>query len=213
MPFSPSALARLQWRRHVLGVPRDPIDPMNASPPPEADPWDGMMARAQDGDRESYRRLLEEAAPLLRRVAMRALRDPVEAEDAVQDTLLTLHAARHTYDPDRPFRPWLLALARARIADRQRRSVRRARNEVPLDPTHETFPAQPTKHDTAADTGTLHAAIASLPDGQRLAIRLLKLEEMSLKEASAHTGLSVTALKVATHRGLVRLRKMLGQWQ
>ena len=55
----------------------------------------------------------------------------------------------------------------------------------------------------------LRAAIANLPPGQREAINRLKLNELSLKEASAATGMSVAALKVATHRALKNLRKML----
>ena len=192
-------------------MPPDEADRPGPPAAPDAAGWAGLMARAQDGDRLAYRTLLTQIAPLLRSVAHRALRDPVEAEDAVQDTMLTLHAARHIYDPSRPFRPWLLALARARIADRQRRAVRRWRNEAPLDAGHETFPAPPTNQDEAADSRTLHAAIAALPAGQRVAIRLLKLQEMSLKEASAQSGLSVAALKVATHRGLARLRQLLGE--
>jgi RNA polymerase sigma-70 factor (ECF subfamily) len=56
----------------------------------------------------------------------------------------------------------------------------------------------------------LHHAIRALPAGQRQAIELLKLQEMSLKEASVATGTSVGALKVATHRAIVSLRRMLG---
>jgi RNA polymerase sigma factor (sigma-70 family) len=57
----------------------------------------------------------------------------------------------------------------------------------------------------------LQAALANLPPGQQQAIRLLKLQEMSLKEAATATGLSVAALKGATHRALKNLRKMLSR--
>ncbi len=56
----------------------------------------------------------------------------------------------------------------------------------------------------------LRAAVAELPPGQREAVELLKLKEMSLKEASAATGQSETALKVAVHRAVKRLRVILG---
>jgi RNA polymerase sigma-70 factor, ECF subfamily len=52
--------------------------------------------------------------------------------------------------------------------------------------------------------------MADLPPGQRQAIELLKLRELSLKEASAVSGASVGALKVAVHRGIAALRKALG---
>jgi RNA polymerase sigma-70 factor (ECF subfamily) len=56
----------------------------------------------------------------------------------------------------------------------------------------------------------LEQALRKLPAGQRLAIQLLKLQELSLKEAAATTGTTVTALKVATHRAMVSLRRILG---
>ena len=60
------------------------------------------------------------------------------------------------------------------------------------------------------DAEALAQAIRQLPDGQRQAIELLKLREMSLKEAAAPTGSSVSALKVATHRAMASLRRALG---
>jgi RNA polymerase sigma-70 factor (ECF subfamily) len=51
--------------------------------------------------------------------------------------------------------------------------------------------------------------VRALPEGQREAIELLKLEELSLKEAAAVSGTSVGALKVATHRALRALRRTL----
>jgi RNA polymerase sigma-70 factor (ECF subfamily) len=52
-------------------------------------------------------------------------------------------------------------------------------------------------------------AIANLPRGQRDAIEMLKLREMSLKEAASASGMSVAALKVAVHRGMKTLRKTM----
>src|SRR5258708_20274184 len=69
--------------------------------------WSGLMARAQDGDRHAYRALLEDMTPYLRTLAARCFKEPSDAEDAVQDVLLTVHAVRHTYDPARPFAPSL----------------------------------------------------------------------------------------------------------
>lgn len=174
-----------------------------SDPPPQQ--WPALMRRAQDGDRAAYAELLAAVLPWLRALARRALRD--EAEDAVQDILLTLHRVRHTYDPDRPFRPWLLAIARARIADRQRGQMRRVRREEPMLPAHETIAAEPTN--PWVDGAALSRAVAALPLGQRRAVELLRLQEMSLPDAAAHTGQSPTALKVALHRALAALRRRL----
>jgi RNA polymerase sigma-70 factor (ECF subfamily) len=170
------------------------------------------MARAQDGDRVAYRRLLEEITPYLRSLAARHRVPSGEAEDVVQDILLTLHAVRHTYDPGRPFGPWLLAIARRRIADRLRRHGRIAAAETALGPEHETIVATgPNLYAVLAGQRGLREAIERLPPGQRQAVHLLKLRELSLKEAASESGMSVGALKVASHRALKSLRAMLGK--
>ena len=176
--------------------------------------WSGLMARAQDGDRHAYRALLEDMTPYLRALAARCFKEPSDAEDAVQDVLLTVHAIRHTYDPGRPFGPWLVAIANRRIIDRLRRHIRARSREIELSSEHETFlPDAANFHfeGTSADQATLHAAIATLAPDQRQAINLIKLKEMSLKEAALASGRSVSALKVATHRAIKSLRKRLRQ--
>lgn len=110
---------------------------------------------------------------------------------------------RDTYDPARPFGPWLVAIANRRIVDALRRFGRTEAREIPLDAERETFAAPETNYAEAASDGrALRALVERLAPGQREAIRLLKLKEMSLKEAAAASGTSVAALKVATHRGL-----------
>jgi len=86
--------------------------------------WSDLMANAQDGDRHAYRALLEDMVPYLRALAARRFEEPAGVDDAVQDVLLTVHAVRHTYDPHRPFGPWLVAIANRRIIDRLRRHLR-----------------------------------------------------------------------------------------
>lgn len=173
--------------------------------------WSIYMARAQDGDREAYRRLLEQITPYLRSLAARRIQNRSDIEDVVQDALLTVHAVRHTYDPTRPFGPWLVAITNRRITDALRRRGRTGLRETPLDAEHETFAApEANYHEAASEGRALREAVENLPPGQREAIRLLKLNEMSLKEAAAASGMSVAALKVATHRALKNLRKLLG---
>jgi RNA polymerase sigma factor (sigma-70 family) len=169
------------------------------------------MARAQGGDRNAYRRLLEDITPYLRSLAARRFQNRGDVEDAVQEVLLTVHTIRHTYDPARPFGPWLVAIAHRRIVDGLRRQGRSRAREASLEAEHETFASpQANMDETVSDGRVLRDAIERLPSGQRDAIRMLKLKEMSLKEAAAASGKSVAALKVATHRGLRNLQQMFG---
>ncbi|MGH8788516.1 MAG: sigma factor, partial [Cupriavidus necator] len=92
--------------------------------------WSMAMARAQGGDREAYRRLLEDITPYIRALAARQVRNRSDLEDTVQDVLLTVHAVRHTYDPARPFGPWLVAIVNRRIVDGLRRRGRIGSHET-----------------------------------------------------------------------------------
>ncbi len=171
--------------------------------------WSSLMARAQDGDGLAYEMLLRECLPWLRRICGARLRDPAEAEDAVQDALVTLHMIRHTYDPTRPFRPWLAAIAGRRAIDRARSGSRRARHEAAFAADVSLRATGPHDPDFLA-VNRLHAALADLPPAQKLALELTKLEDLALTEASRRSGMTVGALKVATHRAFRALRLRLG---
>lgn len=172
------------------------------------------MRSAQDGDGAAYARLLADLTPRLRQIVRRRCRplQPPDVEDVVQDILLSLHAARATYDPRRPFLPWLAAIARNRMADAARVRTRRSVHEVAVARPPETFvlPHANTPEGRYGDPEALRQAILDLPRGQREAVELLKLRELSLKEAAVITGTSVGALKIAVHRAVRTLRTMLG---
>ena len=86
--------------------------------------WSRLMTCAQDGDRDAYRILLTEIEPFIRSIAIGYLSRSADMEDAIQDVLMTVHSIRQTYDPKRPFGPWLVAIAHRRIIDRLRRTMR-----------------------------------------------------------------------------------------
>ena len=170
-----------------------------------------LMRKAQDGDQSAYASLLREVLPILKRVVQARLGflPVMDREDLVQDILMSLHAARATYDPARPFRPWLMTIAHNRMVDQARRNSRRKANEVAVD----EYPTDVADADAAADRygdpEELRRAIRVLPKGQRSAIELLKLREMSLKEAAEASRTSISALKVSVHRAIKTLRTSL----
>lgn len=174
-----------------------------------------LMRAAQVGDTRAYLELLRAITPRVRQIVCRrrGFAGTEEVEDLVQDVLLSLHAVRATYDAHRPFMPWLLAITRNRLADGARRHARTTSHEVHVEDPDVTFRNTPTKiaPDSCDDIDALQHAIRSLPAGQRQAIELLKLQEMSLKEAAAASGSSIGALKVATHRAMATLRRGLGR--
>jgi RNA polymerase sigma-70 factor (ECF subfamily) len=173
----------------------------------------GLLALAQGGDRAAYAALLQGLLPYLRALAARRLARQQDIEDTVQDIFLSIHAIRHTYDPDRPLQPWIHVIAERRIADRLRRLYREQAREKPLpDDAHETFAADDTNMASEAnlDMRAVRRALEQLPPGQRQAIALVKLKGLSLRDAAAVTGQSEGAMKLAVHRAVKALRKALG---
>ena len=173
--------------------------------------WSRLMASAQDGDRVAYERLLREIVPFIGAIVFRQHRSQDRIDDAVQDVLLTIHRVRHTYDPARPFKPWLSSIVRRRSIDLLRRRGRRSQLEISDDTAYETFadPGANRAMEVYATSEGLSEAIAGLPAQQREAVELLKLKEMSLAEASEASGRSVAALKVNVHRAIRSLRARL----
>jgi RNA polymerase sigma-70 factor (ECF subfamily) len=170
-----------------------------------------LMAAAQAGDKSAYAELLRLAVPIIIRVVGSRRHAGLEIDDVVQDVLVSLHTVRHTYDPRRPFTPWVATIARHRLVDAYRRRRRIVSNEEAVAELPETFSGTDTNWEVRGpgDAELLRRAIAELPAGQRRAVELLKLKQLSLKEASASSGMSIAALKIAVHRGLKTLRQKL----
>lgn len=183
-----------------------PVEPASDSPERRRAAW---MAAGQAGDRRAYERVLADSVALIRAVARRHGVAQDQLDDVVQETLLTVHRVRHTYDPTRSYDAWLAALAGRRAIDGLRRSGRHAHREIGDELA---VARHPDAHDASAESeraqqaDRLHAAIADLPPGQREAVEQLGLKELSLQEAAARTGRSTGALKVNLHRALKALR-------
>lgn len=161
--------------------------------------WDKWMQLALAGDQEAYRQLLENLRSWL--VAYFSKRaHPNSVDDLAQETLLTLHNKRHTFDTDKPFGPWITTVARHRWIDHLRKQIK----HVEVDADETVLPLSDdvdvtVKHD-------IETLLTLLPEQQAALIRMVKVQELSLAEASAQTGMSQSAIKVAVHRGIRKLR-------
>lgn len=174
------------------------------------------MAAAQRGDAEAYASLLKSLLPVLRAFVRRRGVDTSAVEDVVQEVLLLIHRARHSWRADRPFDPWFWAIARNATTDALRRQLReRARRERAYDQAAAEPPL--ARNDPEAQLAArelapgLRDALAKLPAAQRQAVELLYVEQVSVAEAAARAGVSPTALKVRAHRGSRALRAALGK--
>jgi RNA polymerase sigma-70 factor (ECF subfamily) len=169
-----------------------------------------LMRAAQDGDRLAYATLLTEVATTVRAFVRKRLHDVESQEEVVQDVLLGIHRDRHTYDPERPFRPWMYAITRHRLSDHLEKLRRRSQIEVLAEvETEDPASADASARDQRAPS-ILRQALAQLSKAQREVIQMLKLDGLSVAEISTRTGLTVSTVKVTAHRGYKRLRALIG---
>lgn len=160
--------------------------------------WNAWMLAAQQGDAIAYKSLLLAIRPWLKRYFSKRL-PAAQVEDLVQDTLMSIHQKRQTYNPEYPFGPWLAAIARHRWIDHLRKQSR----------AHEVELFDTIASDDASDEGVyahdLEIMLREIPEAQAQVIRLVKLEGCSIEEAAASTGHSVASVKVMIHRGMKRM--------
>jgi len=161
-----------------------------------------LMALSQQGDKQAYAALLEACQRWLRgyysgRIA------PSSLDDLVQETLISLHTKRASWDPARPFLPWLAAIARFRWVDHLRRLYRACEGEL-----NEELHGSDDEPGIAARV-SLDRLLGMLPPAQERAIALVKIKGLSIAEASAETGQSESLVKVNIHRGLKRLALLI----
>jgi RNA polymerase sigma factor (sigma-70 family) len=161
-----------------------------------------LMARAQAGDALAYRTLLDECQRWLMRYFSRRI-VPAQVDDLVQDTLISVHSKRATFDPARPFLPWLAAIARYRWVDHLRKVYRA--DETLLD---EQMASEAEEPGIIARI-SIENLLVQLPVAQQMAIRLVKIEGLSIAEAAERTGQSEPLVKVNIHRGIKKLSALV----
>ncbi len=175
---------------------------------PDEERWSHWMAAAQQGDRVAYERLLREVLPAVRAFVGVRMRWMPGAEDVVQNVLLSIHRARHTYRPEQPFGPWLRAIARNAITDSLRASLRIEGRSVPIEHVEGSLRGPPPPPDGELSQ-ELSDALSALPPLHREAVELIHLRDLTVAEAAARVGISPGALKVRAHRGYKALRARL----
>lgn len=167
-----------------------------------------LWLRAQDGDEAAYRLALHRIAGRLRGYFRRRMpSNPDDVEDLVQETLLALHLQRGTYDRTLPVSAWVIAIARHKLVDLWRRRGRREALHSPIDEVDEQAFAVPFADGDARRD--LEVLLDRIPAAQREAIRLTRIDGLSVAEAAARTGASESAIKVQVHRGLKRLADLV----
>lgn len=167
-----------------------------------------LMVASQHGDRVAYETLLQGLRHVVTRYARRRLGAAHFVDDVVQEVLLSLHNARHTWNPERPFAPWFYAVLQSRMIDAIRKHHRTATWEEPMDVVPPVVWSATAEADLIARSD-LADAMRQLSSSQRLVIERLKLDEMSVRDVARETGMSESNVKVTAHRGYAALKRLL----
>jgi RNA polymerase sigma-70 factor (ECF subfamily) len=170
----------------------------------------GLMRLAQAGDQIAYASLLVLLTSVTRQFARARLGAVPWIDDVVQETLLAVHRARHTYDANRPFAPWFYAVASSRLIDVLRRERRVTLHEIPGDVLADVAIAVGAPPRDEIDVEAIHAAVASLPSRQRQVIEAMKFGDQSVREVAGRLRMTESAVKVTAHRGYRALKRLLG---
>jgi len=169
----------------------------------------GLLLQGMAGDGAAYHAFLKDLSAHLRAYFRRRLTWlPDDVEDLVQEVLLAVHNQRHTYEAEQLLTPWVHAIARYKLVDLLRRRADREALHEPLDDDLAIFAASETE--AAAARRDVAKLLEQLPEGQRLSIRLTKLDGLTVVEAAKASGMSESSIKVGVHRGLKALARLLG---
>jgi RNA polymerase sigma-70 factor (ECF subfamily) len=167
-----------------------------------------LMRRTLKGEKAAYAELLRESGRLLRPFLARRLSFECEVDDLLQEVLISIHKARHTYDGKRPYRPWMFAIAKFRLQDylrvhyadhlRHAEDIADLENYLPEDVTEAIISYE-----------SISGEVLKLPEKQATILQLMHQEGYTSKEVAAKLGMTESAVKVAAFRAYKVLRQKL----
>ena len=167
-----------------------------------------LMRLALNGDQRAYATLLQETSRLLRPFLSKRLNHPSEVDDLMQEILISIHKARHTYDGNRPYKPWVYAIARFRLQDYLRAHYSdQLRQASDLSELEDFLHAPVTE--SAISYESISREVQKLPHKQETILQMIHQEGFTAKEVAEKIGMKESAVKVAAHRAYKVLRNRL----
>jgi len=172
------------------------------------DNFAALMQQALAGDQRAYADLLQETSRLLRPFLAKRISFTSEVDDLLQEILISIHKARHTYDGNRPYKPWVYAIARFRLQDHLRAHYSdQLRHADDLSEMEEFLHEDVTE--SAISYESISGEVEKLPDKQATILRLMHQDGYTAKEVAEKIGMKESAVKVAAHRAYKVLRNRL----
>ena len=159
------------------------------------------------GDGAAYADFLSQLSPILRRVIGRKI--PMgDVEDVLQEVLISIHKARHTYDGERPLMPWLMAITGFRMTDFLRKTYSEMRhNQVDIADYENVLEAVTEAPD---ENESINEMLDGVGQRERKILSLMHVEGYTASEVGLQLRMKESAVKVAAHRAIKKIRERLG---
>lgn len=159
------------------------------------------------GDSAAYAEFLHQLSPMLRRVISRKI-PANDLEDVLQEVLISIHKARHTYDGQRPLMPWVMAITGFRVSDHLRRVYGEKRNQYVDIADYENLLEAVTE--SPGESESIEEMLQGVGQRERRILSLMHVEGYTATEVGSQLGMKESAVKVAAHRAIKRIRKQRG---
>ena len=166
-----------------------------------------LMVSYQAGSLDAFDQLYALLAPSIRGFLRRRLMDAETVRDLEQETFLQVHRARHTFDPEYPALPWVMAIARHVWLMHER--TRRRRPQATLD-VETVEPGVRADAEAYADGADVRSALATLSIERRRSVVWHHVIGLSFREIAARLGIREDAAKLRSSRGMGELRERFG---
>lgn len=170
--------------------------------------FENMMQQALAGDKRAYADLLHETSRFIRPYLAKRLSAASDIEDLLQEILLSIHKARHTYDGQRPYKPWAFAIAHFRLQDYLRVYYNdQLRTATDITEIENTLSENVTNSDFSYES--ISGEVKLLPEKQALILEMMHQDGYTAKEVAEKIGMKESAVKVAAHRAYKILKEKL----
>ncbi len=164
----------------------------------------GKLLAGLAGDAAAYAAFLHQITPILRRVISRKI--PMgDVEDVLQEVLISLHKARHTYDGARPLMPWVMAIASFRVSDHLRKAYSEMRHKRVDIADYENVLEAVTE--TPGETESIDKLLDGVGQREQKILSLMHVEGYTARQVGTALGRKESAVKVAAHRAIRKLQE------
>lgn len=158
------------------------------------------------GDGGAYADFLNTLSPILRYIIRRKI-SITDSEDVLQEVLISIHKARHTYDGQRPLMPWIMAITHFRVMDFLRKAYKDMRySKVDIDNYADDLQ---DVTQTIEDDESVNDILNGLGHREHKILSLLHIQGYTAKEIGLQMSMKESAVKVAAHRAIKKIREKL----